>query len=258
MSDVLNSDEFGDKIYERFPKKYQEDDYFQNFSLKRYLQSLSEGGFKYTIEEANGLLNLKDPDTTDSKVLPVLFKQFGLDVFNGIPEQFLRYFLPRLSEAWTKKGSFSVIEFIASSLSGVKVTPKITYNEDDIPLVEVVFEMDYTLSDYFPDKEQFMRILENFLPFYCILDVLYYYCFYEEPKIKAEDEELTEVKKIPDYEYGCIVHSSGKRFYPMTNRMDSLLNSTFILNAEFPNVDDDIDPCTDTIIINGEKTVLYN
>ena len=77
MSNILNSEYFGLKIYNRFPPKYREDDVGQNFALKRYLQALSDGGFKYSIDEINGIADLKDPDKVDSKVLPILFKQIG-------------------------------------------------------------------------------------------------------------------------------------------------------------------------------------
>ena len=47
---LLSSEDFGLKIYERFPPAYREIDEHFNLALKRYLQSLSDGGFKYSIE----------------------------------------------------------------------------------------------------------------------------------------------------------------------------------------------------------------
>ena len=120
MSNILNSEDFGLKIYNRFPPKYREDDVGQKYALKRYIESASEGGFKHAIDDVNGITNLIDPDKVSSTVLPTLFQQYGLEIFNGIPEEYLRYLLPKLGEAWSKKGSLSVIEFITSSLSGIK------------------------------------------------------------------------------------------------------------------------------------------
>ena len=154
MSNILNSEDFGIKIYNRFPPKYREDDVGQNYALKRYLESLSDGGFKYSIDEINGITTLIDPDRVDSKVLPVLFQQYGLEIFNGIPEEYLRYLLPKLGEAWSKKGSLSVVEFITSSLSGVKVSTDIVY-KDNNPIINVKLEMDYNLQiNEFPDDEK--------------------------------------------------------------------------------------------------------
>lgn len=188
MSNVLNSEDFGLKLYNRFPLKYREDDALIGFPLKRFLQALSDGGFKYTIEDINGIVNLIDPDKVDSKVLPVLFKQYGLEIFNGIPEQYLRYLLPKLGESWSKKGSLSVVEFITSSLSGIKTSSEIVYDENGDSSVNVRLEMDYNIGDYFPEADQFKRLLENFVPFYCDIVILYSYLFYESQVITCKDD----------------------------------------------------------------------
>ena len=203
MSDTpikLSSKEFGLKIYNRFPPKYREDDYFQNLSLKRFLEVLADGGFSYVIEDTNGLLDLHDPEKTSKEGLFALYEQFGLKMFNGIPEEYLRTFLPHLGEAWSSKGSLSVIEYVIGSLSGIKVSTEVTYQDDNTaifgegvfgkaifnnkdsylhPVVKVRLEMDYNYSDYFPNAEQFKRILENFVPVY-VQAVLTYSYFYED------------------------------------------------------------------------------
>ena len=97
MSNILNSEDFGLKIYNRFPPKYREDDVGQKLALKRYLQALSDGGFRYIIQDTNGLLDIKDPSRTSLDILLNLYKQYGLEVFNGIPENYLRSLLPYLS-----------------------------------------------------------------------------------------------------------------------------------------------------------------
>ena len=112
---TFNSDIFWKDLYSRFPAKYRAADEKVNLALKRFIQVASDGGFKYAIDEITGLLSLKDPMNTNENVLPVLFEQYGFDLFHGIPEPFLRYFLPKLSESWAKKGSIDVIEFVVSS-----------------------------------------------------------------------------------------------------------------------------------------------
>ena len=178
MSNILNSEDFGLKIYNRFPPKYREDDVGQNFALKRYLQALADGGFKYSIDEINGITHLIDPNKVDAKVLPVLFKHYGLEVFHGIPEEYLRYLLPRLGEAWEKKGSLSIIEFVTTALSGTKATTEVNYDPKDNPVIDIKLEMDYSLSEFVPDVEQFTRLLQNFIPFYCDMNLIYSYMFY--------------------------------------------------------------------------------
>ena len=239
MSNILNSEDFGLKIYNRFPPKYREDDVGQNFALKRYLQALADGGFKYSIDEINGITHLIDPDRVDARILPILYKQYGLDIFNGIPEEYLRYLLPKLGEAWSKKGSLSVIEFVTSSLSGIKTTTDVTYDDFNNPLIDVKLEMDYSIGDYFPDVEQFTRLLENFIPFYCDMNLIYSYLFYETQILRAKDDY--DIMNILDHreEKGLIPHSAGERFYPQLCVEDRVLNSTFVLNEPFKW---DIDP----------------
>lgn len=250
MSNILNSEDFGLKIYNRFPPKYREDDVGQNFALKRYLQALSDGGFKYSIDEINGIADLKDPDKVDSKVLPILFKQYGLDIFNGIPEEYLRYLLPKLGEAWTKKGSLSVIEFITSSITGVKTDTEVKFDSQENPLINVKFEMDYNLNGYFPDSNQFIRLLENFVPFYCDLGLVYSYLFYENQILVGKDEEvfanihenksekgLLGLRKIPSYGGSSVLN-------------EVVLGDFVLNNTPASTTGDEVDEYIDRIIYN--------
>ena len=257
MSNILNSEDFGLKIYNRFPPKYREDDVGQNFALKRYLQALSDGGFKYSIDEINGIADLKDPDKVDSKVLPILFKQYGLDIFNGIPEEYLRYLLPKLGEAWTKKGSLSVIEFITSSITGVKTDTEVKFDSQENPLINVKFEMDYNLKGYFPESNQFMRLLENFVPFYCDLGLVYSYLFYENQILVGKDEEVFANIHENKSEKGLL----GLRKTPVYNG-SSVLNEVvlgdFILNnTPVATIGDEVDEYIDRIIYNYLDNCLF-
>lgn len=199
MSNTLDSKDFGLKIYDRFPPKYREDDARQNYALKRYLEALSDGGFAHAIEDINGITTLIDPEKIDAKFLPILFKQYGLEVFNGIPEEYLRYLLPKLGEAWSKKGSLSVVEFIISSLSGIKTSTQVTYDDNGNPLVDVRLEMDYNIGNYVPNVEQFNRLLKNFVPSYSDVNMLFSYLFFEEQVLNAKDNGLIMlIKDIKD------------------------------------------------------------
>lgn len=173
---ILDSNIFGEKIYERFPTKYKLDDVEQNYSLKRFIFSASEGGFKYIIDETNGLLDLINPSVAPEKVLNILYKGYGLEVFNGIPEEYLRNFLPVLSEACSYRGSLTSIDYISTSVTGIKTHSDIEVNEEDNSVdLTVTLELTSSVVKYFPDYAQFMRILENFIPFYCNLFVVYNY-----------------------------------------------------------------------------------
>lgn len=230
MSNILSSDDFGLQLYNRFPPKYREDDVKEKYALKRYIQAMSDGGYKYIIDDINRLTTLIDPLKVDSKYLPVLFKQFGLEVFNGIPEDYLRYLLPKLGEAWSKKGSLDVVEFIVSSISGVKTSTSVSYDSKGNPIVYVRLEMDYAIGPTTPNLEQLNRILQNFVPSFCDSYIVKSYVFYEENYIKGRDIE--DIIKISDIktEDGSIISSAGQKYQSTLNNNNKLLNGSIILN----------------------------
>lgn len=255
MSNILDSKDFGLKIYNRFPPKYREDDSNENLALKRYLESLSDGGFKYAIDELNGILSLKDPENTDEKVLPILFKQYGLEVFNGIPEYYLRYLLPKLGEAWSKKGTLSVIEFITSSLSGIKTSTDVRYDDDDNPIVDVKFEMDYNIGDYFPNSEDFKTLLTvNFLPFYCDLNIIYNYMFYDYLSLQLK--ETTDIVHIvtPYTEMAGIYNRNSKDYSKYSSVLGQAILGVSILGYYEKGVDFFEDNITETTEENVKLT----
>lgn len=226
----LSSEDFGLKMYSRFPPKYREDDVDQRYALRRYLETAGDGGFKYTIDEWNGIMDIVDPDKVRFDILKIQFAQYGLEVFNGIPEHYLRFLLPLLGEAWSKKGALSIVEFMTSAMSGIKTSTVVTYDEYDNPFVTVKLEMDYNIGDYFPDTEQFERLIKNFLPFYVDFLILYSYVFEEEVDLKVDEELWTVVKDHSIFEYGFIPHAKGERLDLLLNT-DRKLNEDFVLNG---------------------------
>lgn len=242
---LLNSEDFGLKIYDRFPASYREADEHYNLALKRYIQSVSDGGFKYTIEELNGLLNLVDFDTVDFKIIPLLYNQYGLEIFNGIPETYLRWFLPFLSLAYLKKGSISVIPFVVTSLSGIKTTTEVTYDTYGNPHLDVTMVMDYQVNgdDFFPDATQFKRILENFLPFYVDFTIIYSYIFHDTVSLKMteniEGDNVLDTKS----QNGSV---SG---------VDLLTNTSVKNTGESPELDISKNDNQDCLILNNINTV---
>ena len=228
MSDRLDPKDFGLKLYNRFPPSYRADDVGQKYALKRYIEAAADGGFKYVIEEQNGILDLVNPQTSPLEAVYALYEQYGLELFHGIPEEFLRSFLPNIGLAWSKKGSLDVVEFIVSSLSGIKTSTEVTYDEHDNPLVTVRLEMDFSVSDYFPNAKQFERILSKFIPFYCDALLVYSYVYYENASVHGDDYTTTDIhEKV--VEEGRIPYGVHIGLEPMLNT-EKRLNFNFILN----------------------------
>ena len=247
MSNILKSEDFGLKLYNKFPPAYRKDDEDVGYVLKRYLEALSEGGFKNVIEELNGILYSVDSSNVRADLLPVLFKHYGLEIFNGIPEEYLRYLLPKLGGAWSKKGSLSVVEFITSSLTGIRTTSYLDVEEED--KINVKLEMDFSLGDYFPEATQLSRLLGNFMPFYCELELIYSYLFRDAGSIhgeesynyfdiirKEQDESSLLDTKVTD---NLVVRGVGDENISVSvpsdnsclNRISNTLNNGFCTNA---------------------------
>ena len=269
MSNLLKSEDFGLKLYNRFPYKYREDDEKYNYALKRYIESLADGGFKYSIDEINGITTLIDPENVSSKVLPILFKEYGLDVFNGIPESYLRYLLPKLGEVWSKKGSISAVEFITSSISGIKTSTETQSDEDGNPIIDIKLEMDYNIGEYFPESEQLRRLISNFVPFNSDLNIIYSYQFFDSSVFSLKEAEILELIKDTRTEKGII--SVAEEYYNKTSvisrpfedsigfwntDLNSVTNSSYqLLNGSF--VTNGLTNYDVITTLDGKKEIIY-
>lgn len=191
MNDILNSKDFGLKVYNRFPRCYQEEDIYQNYTLKRYLGALSDGGYKPVIEDINRLNNLINSDKIDLKYLDILYAQYGfnMSLIRDMPESFLRKFLLQLGIAYQKKGSIDIIEFVSSTISGIKT--KVEMGSEDH--VNIKLEMDYTIGDSFPEATQLLKLIREFTPFYLTLALLYQYVYTEVADLKGVDEDYMKI-----------------------------------------------------------------
>ena len=132
MAKVLDSKSFGDILYKTFPESYRTDDIATGYALKRYLQALADGGFSEVIEETNNVLTLVDPEKINADLLPILFKNYGMEIFNGVPELFLRKLLPVVSDLYARKGCITSVEYLTSIISGVKSSVEVSddFNND--------------------------------------------------------------------------------------------------------------------------------
>lgn len=166
MSNILNPDNFGEKLYNRLPSIYRTEDESNDFALKRYLESLSEGGYAKLINEMNGILNIVDPEKTPTKVLKHLFGQYGLSTFQGADEKLVRKLLQIISDVFARKGSKSTIYYIASILTGCECV--INYSiENGVYMLRIAFEVEdetQLLSD--TDKAFLQSMLKDYVPFY--------------------------------------------------------------------------------------------
>lgn len=259
MSKTLNGSTFGEKMYNTLPQKYRNDDSMVEYALKRYLQALSDGGFSKVIEESNGILDLNDPSKTPSEVLSILFEQYGLKIFNGVPELYLRKLLPILGDLYARKGATTVIEYLTSIISDVKADVSVSPNFSEDYHIDLRFEMDYDRQGErdIPDKDQLYRILKDFLPFFIETTVIFVYLFYETAKLQAKDELVVFHTKDVRNEDARVIRQKGEGLFPSIGNTDLLLNKSIYLNETY-YYDVDVDQFIDVVKHTIKETGRMN
>lgn len=214
----LDTDAFTDRAYEMLPKLYRDLDEKTGYQLKRFMKSIADSAVSSMIEESNGILDLNDPDRTPSNVLPVLFKQYGMDIFYGLPEYYIRKLLPLMGDIYARKGSTSALEYLASVLSEVTAEVVVSDDFEHDRHIDLVLEMDYDGGEHgIPDRDQMAKLVENFVPFFINTTVIYLYSFYDSIRLRVYEWYKDRVREttgeyceiIPAYETDYKFFRSG-------------------------------------------------
>lgn len=105
---------FSDHLYERLPEVYRREDAKKdiNFTLKRYLEALDEGGVKLVFNELLSLYDILEVDKCPPEVLPLLSRMLGYNYIEEVDVETQRKIIANLIELYKRKGTKSVINFI--------------------------------------------------------------------------------------------------------------------------------------------------
>ena len=103
----------------KLPQIYRDEDRKIGYPLKRYLESLTEGGFNGAIEDIEKTLSLFDPKAIPESLFPFLCESFGLEYFPDIDVTYQRKFLLNLGELVRRRGTFSNVHFMIRALTGL-------------------------------------------------------------------------------------------------------------------------------------------
>lgn len=116
----ITSEGLLDLLYnKKLPQVYRDEDSKVGLSLKRYLESLIEGGFCGSIEDIEKILLLIDPKNIPEEFFPYLCKSLGLEYFPDIGITYQRKFLMNIGEIIRRRGTFSCVQFIIRVLTGL-------------------------------------------------------------------------------------------------------------------------------------------
>lgn len=119
-------------LYDRkLPQVYRDEDKSLGLPLKRYLESLIDGGYRGTIEDIESMAYLVDPEKIPDKFLPYLCESFGLTYFPDIDTSYQRKFLMNIGEVIKRRGTFSSIHYMIRVLTGLESELSVEMIEDD-------------------------------------------------------------------------------------------------------------------------------
>lgn len=116
----MTSSEFTTHLYGRLPQIYRDEDQKIGYPLRRYLESLIEGGFSQIISGINEFITLIDPDKIPEEFLPHLCNSFGLTYFPDLDSTYQRKFLSNVGEIMKRRGTYAGIHYLAKSLTGLE------------------------------------------------------------------------------------------------------------------------------------------
>lgn len=200
--------DIADYLYYKLPKVYQAEDKEQ--LLRRFIETFAEAGFNPLLQETLNITDLLDVDKCPSKFLPQLCRMYGYEYTLEIPELFQRRLLKHIVEMYKRKGTKSVVKFIARELTGFdsEIIENKDFTEEHIELTkwDIRFEhyrnfilkltAPYEDSNLFNKEEIVIKIVNDFLPTNSQVFVITAYWFKEETEIvKKSVEEILDLVK---------------------------------------------------------------
>ena len=243
---------FADYLYNRLPQVYRTSD--NEHILRRFIETFAEAGFDPLLQETMDIMNLLDVEKCPSEFLPLLCSLYGFEYTVEIPELFIRRLLKHIIELYKRKGTKSVVKFIARELTGFdsEIIENKDFDEEliDITKWDIKFEhyrnfvlklnAPYEDSMLYNREEIVQKLLEDFLPTNSQVFVITVYWFKEDSEIVANsiengihevvqeyNEEVAKLKNVlTDVKYS-IKDSIDEYIYEFKGEEESNLNEPF-------------------------------
>ena len=282
---------FADYLYNRLPQVYRTSDNEQ--ILRRFIETFAEAGFDPLLQETMDIMNLLDVEKCPSEFLPLLCSLYGFEYTVEIPELFIRRLLKHIIELYKRKGTKSVVKFIARELTGFdsEIIENKDFDEEliDITKWDIKFEhyrnfvlklnAPYEDSMLYNREEIVRKLLEDFLPTNSQVFVITVYWFKEDSEIVANsiengihevvqeyNEEVAKLKNVlTDVKYS-IKDNIDEYIYEVKGEEESYLNGDFpfmtnvlLRVLDTLNVNDGLEEHVRNVLENQETyaTVIY-
>lgn len=191
-----------DLLYNRkLPQVYRDEDRKIGYPLKRYLESLIDGGFCGSIDDIEGVMLLVDPENIPDKFFPYLYESFGLEYFPDIDIVYQRKFLMNIGELIRRRGTFSSVQFLIKVLTGLEA--ELSYQDRVLTIT-----LSAKTLGQIEDIETSMRVINNFIK----TQIPYYV----DPVIQSRID--TQVISSESYSFSSMGHY---RFYKIPRNTGS-------------------------------------
>lgn len=154
----------------KLPKLYRDADISVDYALKRYLQTLIEGGYLHVISDAERLRQLVNPISCPAEFFPHLYESFGLTYYPDIDIKYHRRFLSNFGEIMRRRGTYSCIDYLVRTVTGIPVTLTYTRTYGGEPgrylIVTLVAETMAQLEGIDTSIQVIQRFIGDFIPYY--------------------------------------------------------------------------------------------
>lgn len=253
--------QFTDYLYNRLPQMYRTAD--KEDILKRFIEVFSEGGFKPLLQDTINIMDILDVDKCPSKYLPLLCQMYGYEYTLELPELFQRRLLKYIVELYKRKGTKSVVRFIARELTGFEseIIENMDFNQKQIELTkwDIKFEnhrnfilkltAPYEDSILYNKEEIVVKLVNDFLPTNSQVFVITAYWFREESEIvKKSMEDIFDLvndynkevynHKIKESDVKSVLNTTDTEKHTFYGEESSFLNSCCGLTTNAINMKD--------------------
>ena len=100
-------------LFDRLPEIYRKIDFLEgDNTLKRYLDALDEGGFRYINLDIEKLYNILSIEKAPQELIPIIGNMLGYKYVNEVDDRTQRKIVENLVELYKRKGTKSAINFI--------------------------------------------------------------------------------------------------------------------------------------------------
>ena len=163
MSKITQQDMLDLLYNKKLPQVYRDEDSKIEFPLKRYLESLIEGGYCGSIEDMEGIQSLVDPMTVPDDFFPYLCDSFGLHYFPDMDISYQRRFLSNVGELTRRRGTYSCIKYLTRALTGLDSEFTYAENGDSCQLFIVLLAKN---REQLEEIETSMEVIERYIKYY--------------------------------------------------------------------------------------------